>query len=299
MNCISFRKFAGAFADGELDVRQNLEALEHINMCPICAGRVEEVSRQRSALVRLWGEQSAPPRVQREVRGALQREYGVAVQHGAVEEFDAEVEFALPVTGRRFRRRGSLVLVGMTAACLAVAGFWPGGGSPRTAAAQFVDAVRDHHLDCPLWRGGDFLDISHVREFQAEARMKYDLTLAVPTVNVFGYRLRSMCHCDLKGVRGIHQTFVIPESGERISVFTTPPQTGLVTALKDNLTSRRYYVSPDNESPAVIAWHDEKRTITVCAGMAPGALVNMFDQVVVAAHRQLSADSVLLASTGF
>ncbi len=297
MNCTSFRKFAGAFADGELDVRQNLEALEHINMCPNCAGRVEEISRQRSAIVRLWGDQSAPPRLHREVRALLQREGGTALLDDGADEFENEPEFALSVTGRRSRRRGSLAFLGLAVALAVVFAVWPGARGPASASAQFVNAVRDHHLDCRLWRSGDYLEMSHYRMLETTSRETYNLTLAVPKLSISNYRLRSGCQCDLKGVQGMHLTYVVPESGERLSVFTTPPQPQLVTQPKDELLSRQYFVSADNESPAVIAWHDERRTVTICAGVAPGALVHLFDQVILALDQQYPpADTVVLAS---
>jgi len=296
---MSFRKFAGAFADGELDVRQNLEALEHINMCPACAGRVEETTRLRSAVQRQFSNESAPSRMHREVRGVLQREGGMGVLDDDALDFAPDEEFALPVTGRRYRRRGSLILAGLIAAFLVVAALWPGAGSPRTAAAQFVDAVRDHHLDCRLWRGGDFLDMGVVRKLETETRAALGFKLAIPDLKYFRYRLRSACQCALNGVPGVHLTYVIPESGERVSVFTTPPQPELAAATNANLTKRRYYVSPHNESPAVVAWHEEKRSIITCAGIAPLALVDMIDQVPMIADREAASPSALLASSGF
>ena len=40
MTCKTFRKYLYAFADGELETRENLEALEHLNMCPSCCRKV-------------------------------------------------------------------------------------------------------------------------------------------------------------------------------------------------------------------------------------------------------------------
>ena len=54
MNCQSFRKYIGAFADGELEVSQNLEALEHLNMCPSCAARVTNINELKEAINRAY-----------------------------------------------------------------------------------------------------------------------------------------------------------------------------------------------------------------------------------------------------
>ena len=60
MNCTSFRKYVGAFADGELDTKLNLDALEHLNMCPDCARRVSHVQELKAALKRVLPVEGAP-----------------------------------------------------------------------------------------------------------------------------------------------------------------------------------------------------------------------------------------------
>lgn len=50
MNCQEARKFLSAFVDDELDVRTNVEVLEHIEMCPSCAARVERLRDLNAAV---------------------------------------------------------------------------------------------------------------------------------------------------------------------------------------------------------------------------------------------------------
>jgi len=50
MNCMQARKYLSAFMDSELDVRTNIEVLEHVEMCGACAQRLEE-QRQLKGLV--------------------------------------------------------------------------------------------------------------------------------------------------------------------------------------------------------------------------------------------------------
>lgn len=290
MNCTSFRKFAGAFADGELDVRQNLEALEHLNMCPACAARVEEVSRQRAALARLWSERNAPTSVHRRVCDALQRETEIG-------PWDPPSDTTASAAGR-WRRR-SLALAGAILASVVAWAVWP-VVEPASAATSFVNAVREHHLNCRLWREGDFLDMEQVSALEKLTQETFGFRLAVPMLGRFHYRLRSGCLCNLKGISGVHLTYVVPESGERLSVFTTPRQPQLVPAPVDTSLHRSYYLSPNHEFPAVVAWHDEGRTVTVCGGMAPGALTHMFDQVLLARERLKTREPiVVLAGAGF
>lgn len=50
MNCQGARKFLSAFVDDELDVRTNVEVLEHLEMCPSCAARVERLRDLNAAV---------------------------------------------------------------------------------------------------------------------------------------------------------------------------------------------------------------------------------------------------------
>ena len=56
MGCDRYRKYVGAFADGELEVKDNLDFLEHIKMCPACAARVDEVTTMKGALQHAYAD---------------------------------------------------------------------------------------------------------------------------------------------------------------------------------------------------------------------------------------------------
>jgi anti-sigma factor RsiW len=50
MKCSQARKFLSAFQDNELDVRTNIELLEHIEMCDRCRARLETERRLKEAV---------------------------------------------------------------------------------------------------------------------------------------------------------------------------------------------------------------------------------------------------------
>lgn len=60
MNCTSIKKQASLFVDGQLSPAQNQEFLHHVNSCEACYGYLEEMKRNRAALLLLRDE--APPR---------------------------------------------------------------------------------------------------------------------------------------------------------------------------------------------------------------------------------------------
>ena len=60
MNCKEVAKFLYAFADGELETRDNLQVLEHVNMCQECCGRVSLQQQLKGAIASVFGDEQAP-----------------------------------------------------------------------------------------------------------------------------------------------------------------------------------------------------------------------------------------------
>lgn len=60
MNCREVVKFLYAFADGELETRDNLHVLEHINMCPECCGKVSLQQQLKGAIAIAFRDDAAP-----------------------------------------------------------------------------------------------------------------------------------------------------------------------------------------------------------------------------------------------
>ncbi len=67
MNCNEVRKYLYAFADGELETPENLDVLEHLNMCPGCTQKINVQQRLRENIARVMSEVTAPP----ELRAAV------------------------------------------------------------------------------------------------------------------------------------------------------------------------------------------------------------------------------------
>ena len=60
MNCREAGKFLYAFADGELETRDNLQVLEHVNMCQECCGRVSRQQQLKAAIASSFCNEQAP-----------------------------------------------------------------------------------------------------------------------------------------------------------------------------------------------------------------------------------------------
>lgn len=60
MNCVDTRKYLSAFVDDELDVRTNIEVLEHVEICEACAARLEAESRLKGVVSSYVDSMRAP-----------------------------------------------------------------------------------------------------------------------------------------------------------------------------------------------------------------------------------------------
>jgi len=78
MNCTETRKFLSAFVDNELDVRTNVEVLEHLEMCPSCTARLERLRNLNAAVVSSLDAVSAPGGLARRSMEVLARSEGSA-----------------------------------------------------------------------------------------------------------------------------------------------------------------------------------------------------------------------------
>ncbi len=73
MDCLEARKFLAAFADNELDVRTNVEVLEHVEMCPECAARLARLQNLNRAVRSYVDSVRAPAGLKPRVIEALER----------------------------------------------------------------------------------------------------------------------------------------------------------------------------------------------------------------------------------
>lgn len=71
MNCKNARHLIFAFADGQLEVKDNCELLDHLKMCPACTARVDEHQKMRQALRRSFEGIEVPAGLAVKVRSSI------------------------------------------------------------------------------------------------------------------------------------------------------------------------------------------------------------------------------------
>ncbi len=286
MNCKTFRKYAGAFADGELDVQQNLDALEHLNMCPDCARRVDEVGVLKSALRHWWSGHRAPSSLRERVATALRRaaSWDAATPALALVDEGEDVRSAAP-------RRRSRLLVPMAAAAallfyVAVFRFFPGSPLPQgtmtVVSARVVEDMRKQHRYCMDHLSDHVLDPTEGSNLaDLSRRLSRDLKLRVlsPDLRASGFEFVGYGACGIQGRPGAHVLYHRADSGSLLSLYTISRVPELQANTVTGPSGRRYFLSEDEQPLTVLAWHDEGETYAACVAMPRRPLLEVFDHV--------------------
>ncbi|MBI4580342.1 MAG: zf-HC2 domain-containing protein [Planctomycetes bacterium] len=71
MNCREVSKYLNAFADGELETRDNLMVLDHVKLCPACCEKVSLQQQLRQAIRLSAAREQAPAALRARIAGAL------------------------------------------------------------------------------------------------------------------------------------------------------------------------------------------------------------------------------------
>lgn len=287
MNCRSFSKFVGAFADGELEVVQNAEALEHLNMCPSCAQRVAAVGVLRSAVNSAYGEEKAPAQLRQRVRAALNDEL-TAAKKPAIRSG----------SGRRSPVIARLTIpLGMAAAIVFAAGVWfsqaptaPPHGTLTVVPGRVVADVREQHERC-VHAGRPHHDESLGRDFSTIATRLgriLDMTVLVPDLTSFGFDLIGADRCGIRGRSGAHVLYRGRSNGSFLSVFSVARMASMRSETVEQRNGNELLVAAD-EPLCVVAWHDGPQTYVFSAQLPTAEMVDLASYVRVAGLPTLSA----------
>jgi anti-sigma factor (TIGR02949 family) len=128
MNCREAGKFLYAFADGELETRDNLQVLEHINMCIECCGKVSIQQQLRGAVAAAFREEAVPASLRDRIASSIAAETLPADEPSPIYRLWRSVAMAAVIT-------------------IAAIGIWnvpqrlPGAGQGVVAGVQFTDST--------------------------------------------------------------------------------------------------------------------------------------------------------------
>lgn len=304
MNCPSFHKYIVALADVQMEVRANGEALEHLNRCPSCAGRVADLTALRAALMRVHGEVRAPQHLRDRVLSSLETTDVPSAQT------EAEPLPSAVTTVPRYRL---MVPVAVAAALLlAISLSWyPGHGETRAGTTTVVTGgivadAREQHRRCIPPQGAGHHDASLPRELAAIAQHlsgNLGLTVIAPDLQTHGFALVGAGRCGILGLPGAHVLYRSESSGEALSVFSVSRIATLGSVASDSAgAGHEYYVSADDpgEPLSVVVWHDGPQSYVACGELRRNALLDVVDDVQVAgaAHPDLLTRPTRLLALG-
>jgi len=271
MNCQSFRKYVGAFADGELDTSLNVESLEHLNMCPACAQKVTQVHQLKAALRRTMDTPAAPAALAKKIRTSIRCE---ATQVTPPPHRQARLIYRL------------LIPIGVAAGLLATAMIWqwqqqpdrtPERGSATVIKARFPAEVRNQHTQCAHY-GRKHHDASLGRDLPGIAsKLTGRLKLAVlaPDLGAYGFTLVGADQCGTMGRKGAHVVYEDP-NGRILSVFTVAEADCASLTFGEQIRKTDVAYSVDRHGElAVIAWSEGCATYVFCADIPADRLLEV------------------------
>ncbi len=293
MNCKNFRKFVGAFADGELDVQLNLEALEHLNMCPACAKRVNEITDCKAALQRVWPRCEAPAYLRTCVANMLTK----AVQSGDLSNDHEQAASKTTATASTKTLRFSYFVkpAAIAAAILLCVAVWQLAPDEKVApgeitvlAARTVADVRTQHMHCSAMPSGMHHDQTLSRSLSTIASRlskRLKLKVLVPDLTSFGYKLVGADACGIQGRAAAHVLYESAGGERKLSVYTVNRLSDLTPNRPVSPSGRRYFVASVDNALTVLAWHEGLQSYTVCAPLPEESLLAFFDHVKVTAGK--------------
>ncbi len=276
MNCQQFQKFVSAFADGELDVEHNLEALEHLNMCQTCAGRVADIQQLKAALKRITPEEPAPARLRDRILAALSAEAASPRNEADVEIYvdDDEAEDAIVLRPTARRRAGHLVPLAMAAAVLFSVTVWQlvplmsAHEGRITLRAETVRDVREQHMRCTAHTDRPHHDPTlgtSLQEVASRLSRRLGMRVLAPDLTEFGFTFVGADQCGIRNRTGAHILYECADFDTMFSLFTVAPIPDEDAARRRRVGDRSYFQAC-KEGTRVVAWRDGDATYVGCGG---------------------------------
>lgn len=266
MNCRSFIRFLGAFADDELDTEKNIEALEHLNMCAHCAAKVAEIQLLKRSLTRVFSGERASDRLRERVRDAIADESSRRVRR-----FPQPRRWVVPLG-----MAAAIAFVWLGYPFVADRGTTPSATPEPALEARLVSSVVDRHFGC-IKLGPAHHRASLPRDVHRIAEVlgrELGFPVCAPDLSKAGFRLHSADSCGADGLPGGHVVYERIADGVLLSVFSlrrtdAPPD----AAAAPDPGVRKCLVCDQKLPAAVVGWRDARATYLLCAKLPPAELI--------------------------
>lgn len=289
MKCQDVRRFLYAFSDGALEVKENLEILGHLNMCPRCAARADADAQLKQRLAGIFSSESAPEPLRQAILTQIRPSPPRQRSHRWI------VRLAPPL--------------GIAAALLIIAGIWwshaPAnsaeltannvaafdGGHP-VAARELAAAFRAGHQRCSaLGRAHHRAGLSrHLPMLQQQLSAELGMDVLAPNWHSKSLRFVSACNCGMPdGAEGAHLVYERMHV-ETASLYTLRP-TPLFEAFERDIVDGCHYRVGYSEGINLVAWRGRNADYLLCAEGQPDRVDQLIRDLIVPIR-------VALAETG-
>lgn len=264
MRCHEVRKYLYAFADGELEIKDNLEVLAHLNMCPACAERLDVEQQLKQCLAGLFAAERAPEaltaRVWEQVRPAR--------------------------SGRRAGSRSAVRFLGPALAAAALIALvvlvWiearPGRSTGtsgavldnpryRVAGAELPQCFElGHHKCSAIGSSHHARGLSrNLDEIAAVWSADLHFPVLAPDWRAEKLRFVSACRCGLPGgMVGAHLVYDKYTHVEPVSLYSLQPG-GPFDQFEETVVNGKAYLLSRAGETDLIAWQDPLADYVLCA----------------------------------
>lgn len=288
MDCRKIRKYLYAFADGQLDVKENCELLDHLKMCPACTRVVDEHQALRKALGRMVGSIPVPAGLASSVR----------------KQFVAK----RPVrrSGYDWRRVVPAAVIAAACALFATHTAWqffrPGPSmrftAPPKLGKRLARLVVGLHNRCCFQRDGHHrsdlsLNVDSLDNEISEHIARHcgcELLAYAPDLSAHGYRVESANFCGIKGAPlGGHIVYAHDDNSSMFSVMSVPNFSWAQQCGQDAPDDSKWFkesvTQPGGPRLQVLAWREGDNAYFFCGLESHDKMLEMVVEVQALASR--------------
>lgn len=301
MNCMEVRKYLYAFADGELDTPENLDVLEHLNMCPTCTQKVNVQQELKTHLARVMLEtpdSTAPQTMRASVFALIAAEAGgtestraldsEAADHGTMRVPSDAAGRHVQAGVRRYWIPGAIAAV----VALSILSVWtwdrsvdPTNPYPGSSRVKYTDesdiavtlanhVYKEHQHGCQL--GPSHHDATLPKDIRLAAEalterldgcpmLRCDSLSDMPGAEFESANVCTLITADGREVKGGHIVLRL-DDGERVSLISVPPLPEMAQLKKETFGGKRAYavLHPDKR-------HTQGQPVTIVGFDCPQA----------------------------
>jgi len=278
-----------AFADGELETNDNLHALEHLNMCPVCCAKVDAQEQLKARLEQHFAQDRASGLLRQGVLSTIHNEAGQAAATTAPRSI--------------VRLFGPMALA--AAVALAFVGAWWVTPSAKQPIATIADVpgepvlgtVTVAQVEAKLIGCGLMQEAHHAkslpRDFpsmRAAMEKKVGHKVLAPDLTADGYVLQAGCYCGLPGNPGANVIYRDKNGAHLLGIFSVKRVEKLLGPKgRNHLSEKKGYRVCGGCTNSIVSFDQGDMTFVLCAPIEKERLLELAEPLRLAVESSRAA----------